>query len=520
MEKLNDLTLEDLDLLDFSDPEVQSLVAVLEKEDKYNTRLTDFFDIAYDWQKDAWNNLETHKISGLLCGNQMGKTEAGCAIVAAHLTGIYPEWYTGPRFDFAPKIMCAGESWEHNKANLQEKLFGDPNKRLDDEIGTGFIPRHLINFKSITTERGDEIKTCRIKHNSGKESQLIFRAYSQGRKAAQGFQSDFILIDEQPADDFWGEALVRTAATGGKIMCTFTPLDGGEVWLVDEFMNLEDIEGAPFDDIGVKRKSDGEWALVRASWWDTNDTHMPNKEKLIRSIPEYERATRVYGMPLAGKGAVYPFLESEITYDPREIVFGGNTKHLIGIDIGNGGNGDYSAVVAIAHHEEKYYVYAEWEGLTNTSEELASKIWSINPNIDVVWPPDAGKTSINANSSTADQLRDLNVNLKAKPFLNPRGADGKTNNHIAPGVAIINQMFHLGQLKISTKCTILLSALSKYSYDKTGKFKDLSKRRGQDVLDAFRYVTVSAERHAKVLGTKRFNKFTKREVQNKFINRY
>ena len=161
---------------------------------KYNTRLAVFLDSAYDWQKKAVANTSKYRENGIICGNQMGKSEVACAITACHLTGIYPEWWEGKKFTTPVDILLAGQTSEHNKDVLQDRLFGTDNKKLADLIGTGMIPKDLIIPNSLESERGKEIKAAKIRHVSGGLSSLTFRAYSQGRAAAQGVSLSLIHI--------------------------------------------------------------------------------------------------------------------------------------------------------------------------------------------------------------------------------------------------------------------------------------------------------------------------------------
>ena len=46
---------------------------------------------------------------GILAANRIGKTVSTCYETAMHLTGRYPAWWTGHRFDQAITAMVAGE---------------------------------------------------------------------------------------------------------------------------------------------------------------------------------------------------------------------------------------------------------------------------------------------------------------------------------------------------------------------------------------------------------------------------
>lgn len=80
-----------------------------------------------------------HKIVALFGGNQSGKTTVGSAFVSYHLTGEYPSWYKGVKFDKPVTIWVAGESSTRVRDTLQEKLFGQLG-----EWGTGLIPKQNI----------------------------------------------------------------------------------------------------------------------------------------------------------------------------------------------------------------------------------------------------------------------------------------------------------------------------------------------------------------------------------------
>ena len=81
----------DIQNLDLSDPQIQKALKVLRDEQQYNQRLQTFLDQAYSWQKKAVEMTADHRIIGVICGNQMGKSEVTCAMLACHLTGIYPD---------------------------------------------------------------------------------------------------------------------------------------------------------------------------------------------------------------------------------------------------------------------------------------------------------------------------------------------------------------------------------------------------------------------------------------------
>ena len=471
-------------------PRVKALLAELVEYNKYNKYLTDFFDSAYAWQKRVAELTGSKTVIGTISANRVGKSEIGCAILTCHLTGIYPSWWEGKRYTKPVKAIAACLNSDLNKTVLQNKLFGTSNWRLKSEIGTGMIPKEYINTKScVTGGRGDDISRISIKHKNGGYSELYFRAYSQGREAAQGVEADVILVDEQPKDDFWEECLTRLATTEGHVICSFTPLEG-MTGLVEELWGLPDAENSPVDKFGSKYREDKSWAMIRASWDDITHINEDTKATLAKGYAAHSRDARIYGIPIAGHGRVYPHPISSITFDWREDRVPDHLPHLIGIDVGHGEGRDPSAAVMVAWDEDNDIVYLVdcATGPTNTTRDLARLITKLDHTVPVIWPNDANRQSMNSPSTIVDQLREMKINLTGNPFLNPKGADGKTNNFKAPGINHINERFYDGKLWISNhdNNAPLLHELEQYSYLENGKLQDGR----DDIMDAMRYAVM------------------------------
>src|SRR5271167_4372013 len=60
----------------------------------------------------------------LIAGNQVGKTEAGAFETVCHLTGDYPPWWLGRRFDHPTVGWICGETGQVVRDVQQEKLLG------------------------------------------------------------------------------------------------------------------------------------------------------------------------------------------------------------------------------------------------------------------------------------------------------------------------------------------------------------------------------------------------------------
>ncbi len=159
-----------------------------------------------------------------LAGNRCGKTEAGAMEFAMHLTGIYPDWWVGRRFDKPVRAWAAGVTGESTRDVVQAKLFGPPDRRA--EWGTGTIPK--ANLAEPSTGRGiaGSIDMCSVRHASGRWSSLALKSYERGREKWQGPGLEIVWFDEEPPEDIYIEGLTRTNETGGLVYVTATPLLG------------------------------------------------------------------------------------------------------------------------------------------------------------------------------------------------------------------------------------------------------------------------------------------------------
>ena len=76
-----------------------------EKQEYIKYNLLEYYD-PYKFQVEFHNDLEYSR--ALEAGNQIGKTVAGCVQDAFDLTGLYPEWYEGRRYDKPVELVCGG----------------------------------------------------------------------------------------------------------------------------------------------------------------------------------------------------------------------------------------------------------------------------------------------------------------------------------------------------------------------------------------------------------------------------
>lgn len=159
-----------------------------------------------------------------IAANRVGKTMAGAYEATAHLTGIYPHWWEGHRWQTPVRCWAAGDTAKTGRDIIQTELLGpagDPAAQ-----GTGMIPADLILGTSPKHGVADAVETIRVRHISGGVSSLQIKSYDQGRVSFQGTSIELGWPDEECPEDIYAEMLTRLLTTNGRMMLTFTPLIG------------------------------------------------------------------------------------------------------------------------------------------------------------------------------------------------------------------------------------------------------------------------------------------------------
>lgn len=180
----------------------------------------------YEKQKEFHRAGKSARERLLMAGNQLGKTYSGSAEMAMHLTGRYPDWWDGRRWDRPVRAWAASVTSEVTRDGVQRLLVGDPLRR--DDWGKGLLPGDTFTPDDTKVRQGvaNALASVSVRHVSGGDSSLGFKSYDQGRQKFQGETLDLVWLDEEPPADVYFEALTRTNATKGSLYLTFTPLMG------------------------------------------------------------------------------------------------------------------------------------------------------------------------------------------------------------------------------------------------------------------------------------------------------
>ena len=419
---------------------------------------------------------------GILAANRIGKTVSTCSETAMHLTGQYPDWWSGHRYHKPITCMVAGEGWSQVALVLQQELLGTPDIKLRDNIGTGMIPRDAI---VQDTMRGDGANCIGVEilHATGGRSYLLFANYTQEVRQLQGFKLDLAVFDEQPPDDFFSEIVTRTATTQGQIMCSFTPLKGLN-GLVSKFWNRE--QGYDY---------------IRVSWDDVPEYdlwHEPfllksTRQQLERDYLPHERDARMQGRPIMGKGAVFQ-LRDWPTYRPSEIDFRSmpNIQRVIALDLGLVNDKTVITLMYWDPYERQAWLHRQ---IVVQGVEEAVPTQYINhllrPEVfgtPIVLPADAstpGRYTMSA-SSIRELFEQYGLNVIDRPIMNPPDSQGRITNHKSYGINQMRQMLEVGSLVVNENCVEFMNEARNYYVDNQGRFSD-----PDDCIDSARYALLA-----------------------------
>ena len=387
--KLDDLDLTKVDLSRLTDTERRDLYELLRLRDirAKRNRLPTYKP--YAKQVDFHNAGLEFRERLFMAGNQLGKTWAGAYEVAMHLTGRYPDWWQGRRFNYPTRWMVGSESAELTRKGVQRLLLGPPE--LKEEWGTGAIPHECLRDTSPRQGVPDAVASAVVKHVSGEDSVIQFNSYDQGRTKWQADTVDGVWFDEEPPLPVYSEGLTRTNATGGLVFVTFTPLLG-----MSEVVKRYLIEKPAGTHVTTMTIDDAEHYTPE------------QRAAIIASYPEHEREARAKGIPILGSGRVFPVAEDAIKV--KSFPIPAHWPRIVGIDFGWG---HPTAVVWMAWDRDSDTLFVtDCYRMKEASVAIhAAAIKSRGDWCPVAWPHDGLQHDKGSGEQLAKQYKDMGVNM-------------------------------------------------------------------------------------------------------------
>lgn len=394
----------------------------------------------------------------LMAGNQLGKTLSAGYETAMHLTGRYPDWWVGKRFDHPVRWIAGSESTELTRKGVQRILLGPPENR--NAWGTGAIPKDcIIGNPAMRQGVPDSVASINIKHISGGQSNIQLQSYDQGRSKWQADTLDGAWLDEEPPADVYFEVLTRTNVSLGPIYVTLTPLLG-----VSDVVKRYYIDETPGTHLTKMTIDDAEHFTPEA------------RASIIASYPEFEREARTQGIPQLGSGRVFPLNQSSITCQAMPI-----PPHWVrigGIDFG-WDHPSAGVLIAWDRDSDVIYVTHAYRAREQTPVMFAG---AIKPWGDFIyaWPHDG----LQHDKGSGEQLAKLYKaqGLKMTP---ERATFEDGSNGVEAGIQDMLERMQTGRFKVFHHLTDWLEEFNLY-HRKDG----LIVKERDDLLSATRYAVM------------------------------
>lgn len=430
----------------------------------------------------------------LLGGNRTGKTENAAYEVTCHLTGIYPHWWTGRRFDHPVEIWTAGDTATTTRDIQQLTLYGP----VPAAPRTGMIPAHLITHVSPRSSIPNGIETIWVRHVSGGDSSIHFKSYDQRREAFQGTSRHVIWLDEECPEEIYTECLLRTLTCDGIVIVTFTPVEGltpfVQTWLENSVMldmmgdlqsadsqifsgGDDDIDSGQVIDVEARRVDEVERLKRRQkfttmiSWDDVPHLSPAAREQMLVSIPPYQRAARTRGIPALGSGVIYPIPDDEIRVKPFEVPI--HWPRGYGMDVG--WNWTVAVFGAYDRDTSTLYLYHEhWRSHAEPSVHAAG-IRAAGEWIPGRIDPGANGRSQSDGVQLIQSYRDLGLSVENAP------------NGVEAGIFDVWTMLTAGRLRVFGSLKHWFNEYRMYRRDAKGRVV----KKNDHLMDATRYLVAS-----------------------------
>ena len=204
-----------------------------ELENRIDTYYPDYGPLRRELYVKHMQFMASHeKHRGALGGNRVGKTDLLDYVCITHMTGEYPSWWTGRKYRGPVHVWFGDTSNEQGRDVSQLKVLGAVG-----QFGTGLLRKSLI-AKSPTMKRGmsEAVDSFYVRRKDGSTSIGWFKSYEQGREAWQGAAVHIVAFNEEPPEDVYSEATMRTMTLDGEVLSAMTPMLGMSK-VVREYLN-------------------------------------------------------------------------------------------------------------------------------------------------------------------------------------------------------------------------------------------------------------------------------------------
>lgn len=442
---------------------------------------------AYQPQRDLLGCMA--KVAALFGGNQTGKSTALLVNDVYDLTGIYPEDWTGLRFNQPVDMWILGENNESVRDSLQKVLLGPDI----DHPGGGLIPTRLI--KKVTKRHNipGAADTAEIAWIGGGVSRVTFKSYAMGEDALSSWTGQIVHCDEEPPKRIYDELFLRLSKamslSVAQMRMSFTPEHG---WSdVVDMLLKEDNPDVKVFFLGAHEAKH----LDRA--------HIERIERMMANDPE-GLAARLYGRPTRRHGAIFKNVDWEGTMCPNFEIPSG-WAHLGSLDPGwehptamvaGALDKNTGAIFVYRCHKQSGWKY--WQ------HAKVMRAW------DIYWTHDPAANQ--TEKGRGEKLTELYLDELQPGWQNIAPFDRllqKADNSVQAGNDLVDGMLKNGTLYFMEDCREVMEQMKGYHYDDKGRIYKVD----DDYPDAVRYLCMEKGKFRPKVGSEPiWAKFVQKET--------
>jgi phage terminase large subunit-like protein len=418
----------------------------------------------YEPQMRFFAEGATHHQRLLRGGNQVGKSFACAFEVSLHMTGAYPRWWKGRRFEKPTRGWVVGPTAQLVRDGPQRQLTNKVG-----EYGSGTIPLTALIGKPVMVPGGSGgIDTLSTRHETNGVrdgvSSCTFKSFEMRSEKMQSESIDWIWIDERCSEEIYSELLARTTATNGILFLSYTPLKGGGE-LTYRFLNeySPDRSDTRIDKEHAKHISSERFAELEGEY------------------PPHEISARIHGVPQLGIARVFPFPIEQLLRDFNpDTDIKSWSRWIVGCDFGYG-HPFAAALCAWTHDLEEFYVVDGFkmertEALYHT-KRIASMCRGMR--VPIAWPHDGMTHERGSGLSLADVYRRCGAPMLGRHAHN----HGSDHYHVEPAIEEMIGYMKRGCFTIASHMSELAEEILSYHRDQDYKVVRLR----DDLISSVRY---------------------------------
>jgi phage terminase large subunit-like protein len=365
-------------------------------------------------------HLLQNKIKAFIGGERSGKSTATSYEAVWTALGSHPFWKDAPQPPVKIRIVGPDTATVIDRVNLPTIL-----KIVPKDCAHFWKERNVLEFFN--------------------GSEIYFQSNEQEVEKFGGMSLHMVIEDEEPRKDIHNENLMRLIDTGGRLLMSYTPMNGITWSYNDIFLNDE-------------RDIDGNLLVGKVFCKTRENPYISEKEiDIIKKIykDQEEIEAHLEGSYFSSSGLILKeFDRSKHVVEPRDP----STYGMIIVGIDHHQRAKEAIIFCSVDHNDNVHVFDEIyeEGLiSDTAARIGKVLDGRKPAYTIIDVNAATPNSIVGWSDQKEYARYGIHTLLAK----------KGHGSVNEGIGVLRQYFRDDKITISRKCGNLINQLSSYIWD-------------------------------------------------------